>query len=56
LVWPHDANRRLLWEGGGDAWFWIHAAQTIVFTALSILAFLRLARVTQPMRTVGVWA
>jgi membrane protease YdiL (CAAX protease family) len=53
LVWPHDANRRLLWEGGGDAWFWIHAAQTIIFTALAILAFLRLARVTERMRTVG---
>jgi len=53
LVWPHDANRRLLWEGGGDAWFWIHAAQTIIFTALAILAFLRLARVTECMRTVG---
>ena len=53
LVWPHDANRRLLWEGGGGAWFWIHAAQTIIFTALAILAFLRLARVTERMRTVG---
>jgi len=53
LVWPHDANRRLLWQGGGDEWFWIHAAQTIIFTALAILAFLRLARVTERMHTVG---
>jgi len=53
LVWPHDANRRLLWQGGGDAWFWIHAAQTLIFTALAILAFLRLARVTERMHTVG---
>jgi membrane protease YdiL (CAAX protease family) len=53
LVWPHDANRRLLWEGGGDAWFWIHAAQTIIFTALAILAFLRLARVTERRHSVG---
>lgn len=50
-VWPHDANRRLLWEGGGDAWFWIHVTQTIFFTALTVLAFLRLARVTEGMHT-----
>jgi membrane protease YdiL (CAAX protease family) len=53
LVWPHDANRRLLWQGGGDAWFWIHAAQTIIFAALAILAFLRLARITERMRAVA---
>lgn len=52
-VWPHDASRRLVWEGGGDAWFWIHTAQTIVFTALAILAFLRLARVAERMHSVG---
>jgi membrane protease YdiL (CAAX protease family) len=54
LVWPHDTNRRLVWDGGGDAWFWIHAAQTIIFTALAILAFLRLARVTERTHTGGV--
>jgi len=54
LVWPHDTNRRLVWDGGGDSWFWIHAAQTIIFTALAILAFLRLARVTERTPTGGV--
>jgi membrane protease YdiL (CAAX protease family) len=53
LVWPDDAKRRLLREGGADAWFWIHAAQAIIFTALAILAFSRLARVTQLVSTVG---
>ena len=53
LVWPYDAKRRLFREGGADAWFWIHAAQGIIFTALAILAFSRLAGVTQRVRAVG---
>lgn len=47
LVWPYDAARRLVWEGGADRWFWIHAAQAIIFTALAIPAFVRLARVSK---------
>jgi hypothetical protein len=35
----------------GDAWLWIHAAQIIVFGALSIAAFSRLARLTEPTRS-----
>ena len=50
LVWPHDANRRLVSEGGADTWFWIHVAQAVLFTALTIPAFLRLARVSEPCR------
>jgi CAAX prenyl protease-like protein len=34
----------------GDAWLWIHTAQIIVFSALSIAAFVRLARLTDPTR------
>ena len=45
LVWPYDATRQLVWEGGADRWFWIHIAQAIIFTALAIPAFVRLARV-----------
>jgi membrane protease YdiL (CAAX protease family) len=45
LVWPHDAARRLVWDGGADGWFWLHAAQAVVFTALAIFAFRRLAHV-----------
>ena len=51
LVWPHDADRRLVLEGGADAWFWIHVAQTVLFTALTIPAFFRLARVSEPQRS-----
>ena len=46
LVWPNDAQR-LRGIGAVDAWFWIHAGQTIIFTALAIMAFKRLVRVTQ---------
>jgi membrane protease YdiL (CAAX protease family) len=50
LIWPHDATRRQVWNSGTDAWFWIHVAQAIIFTALAILAFKRLARVTERVR------
>ncbi len=46
LVWPHDTTRRLVGEGGADAWFWIHVSQALAFTALAILAFRRLARIS----------
>jgi membrane protease YdiL (CAAX protease family) len=51
LVWPGDALRQAL--GGSDAstWFWIHLAQTLVFAALAILAFSRLARATKALPT-----
>ena len=44
LIWPHDASRRLVTEGGADLWFWVHIAQAAIFTALTLLAFGRLAR------------
>lgn len=44
FVWPHDATRRLFSESGGDRWFWVHAAQAIVFGVLSIWAFRQLAK------------
>jgi len=47
FVWPRDANRRLVSEGGADLWFYVHVAQVIVFTALGILAFRRLAKVAR---------
>jgi membrane protease YdiL (CAAX protease family) len=46
LVWPHDAGRRLVSEGGADAWFWVHVAQVVVFGGLCLWANLRLARAT----------
>lgn len=44
LVWPHDADRRLVSESGADTWFWLHAVQAILFGTLAIWAFRRLAR------------
>lgn len=45
LVWPNDAARRLVSEGGADIWFWMHVMQVLIFTPMAILAFRRLARV-----------
>jgi membrane protease YdiL (CAAX protease family) len=45
LVWPHDAMRSIVWETGADAWFWVHIAQAVVFTFLTVVAFRRLSRV-----------
>ena len=50
LVWPYDASRRMVWNGGADPWFWIHVAQAIVFTALAIPAFMRVAKLSEPLR------
>ena len=44
LVWPYDPVRPLIGESGPDAWFWIHAAQAMVFAVLAIVAFIALAR------------
>jgi len=46
LIWPRDAARRLVLQSGTDHWFWIHAAQAIVFTVLAVWAFRRLAKVS----------
>jgi membrane protease YdiL (CAAX protease family) len=45
LVWPYDAARRLVSDGGPDPWFWLHVAQTIAFAGLAVWAFLRLKKV-----------
>jgi membrane protease YdiL (CAAX protease family) len=46
LIWPQDAARSLVANAGTDSWFWIHVAQSVVFTILAICAFQRLARVS----------
>ncbi len=48
LIWPHDAGRRLVWEGGTDIWFWVHAVQAVVFAALTVWAMRRLANECRP--------
>ena len=45
LIWPYDSQRRLIWEAGPDAWFWIHVAQAAIFTVLAVLALRRLASI-----------
>ena len=37
LIWPRDAARVLVTEGGADKWFWLHVMQAIVFTALAVV-------------------
>jgi len=44
LVWPGDVVRQWVGSGTSDLLLWIHVAQTLVFAALAILAFARLAR------------
>lgn len=50
LVGPYDAQRRLIWETGGNTGFWLTVVQAIVFSILAILAFSQLARVTKRVR------
>jgi membrane protease YdiL (CAAX protease family) len=52
FVWPRDAARRLIWDSGADAWFWVHVAQAAIFTGLAIMAFRGLARVSRGVRSV----
>lgn len=49
LVFRADIER----QSSSDAWLWIHATQIIVFGVLSIAAFVRLRRLTEPSRSVG---
>ena len=44
FVWPFDSRRAVVWSTGTDWWFWIHAAQAVVFSVLAVLAFRRLSR------------
>jgi membrane protease YdiL (CAAX protease family) len=53
LVWPYDAQRRLVWETGANTGFWLTVVQAIVFSTLAILAFSQLARVTKLVRDLG---
>ena len=49
LVFRADVVR----QSNSDAWLWIHATQMIVFGVLSIAAFARLRRLTEPSRADG---
>lgn len=47
FIWPQDAHRQLIWQSGADAAFWIGVGQTVVFTALGALAFVRLTQLAK---------
>jgi len=47
LIWPYDSTRRLISQGGPIGWFWLHAAQTIVFAIAAILVFTKLKGLSQ---------
>ena len=48
LVWPADAGRRLVGEGGADGVFFAAAALTVACSVLWYVAFRRLLRATEP--------
>jgi membrane protease YdiL (CAAX protease family) len=43
VIWPGDASRHVLSQGGPDLYFWIALAQLVVFAGLGLVAFRRLA-------------
>jgi membrane protease YdiL (CAAX protease family) len=43
LIWPNDAQRTVGAAALDDHWFWLHAAQVVVFAALAMAAYRRLA-------------
>lgn len=45
VIWPRDAARPVVADVAINNWFWIHLAQAIVFTVLTLWAFQHLARV-----------
>jgi membrane protease YdiL (CAAX protease family) len=48
FVWPFDSRRPLVGNAVTDWWFWVHAAQALVFSVLAVLAFRRLSSVAKP--------
>jgi hypothetical protein len=54
LVWPYDAQRQSIWETGANTGFWINVAQVIIFSTLAVLAFRRLAKVTNHVCSIEV--
>jgi membrane protease YdiL (CAAX protease family) len=53
LIWPQDHARLLVWQHGADVWFWLHAAQVLLFGALAAVAFRQLARLRLRDRAAG---
>jgi membrane protease YdiL (CAAX protease family) len=55
-VWPQDAGRRLVTEGGADAGFYAALALVVVCGALCGAAFRRLLRATEAAPAIGAGA
>lgn len=53
LIWPNDASRKPIFEGGTDRFFWIDVAQAVIFTVLAILAFAKLATTSRKESALG---
>src|SRR5712692_7593260 len=53
LVWPYDAQRLPVWETGANTSFWLTVAQAVIFSALALLAFRHLARITKDIHAGG---
>ncbi len=47
FIWPNDARRPLVLQVGADGWFWVSGAQMLIGAVLALLAFRRLAALTQ---------
>jgi membrane protease YdiL (CAAX protease family) len=47
LIWPNDATRPYVFHDGAGVSFWLYVAVAVIFTALAILAFRQLHRVTR---------
>jgi membrane protease YdiL (CAAX protease family) len=56
FVWPFDVGRPLAGHALTDSWFWLHAAQTLVFSVLTLLAFRWLSRVDKSRNAVAAAA
>ena len=37
LLWPRDSTRQAVFDGVPNVWFWIHAAQALIFTVITAL-------------------
>jgi membrane protease YdiL (CAAX protease family) len=51
LVWPRDAGRRLISQGGAGPWFYADLAMVVIFAGLCILVLARLALATKSSPT-----
>jgi membrane protease YdiL (CAAX protease family) len=47
LLWPRDPTRQAVFRGGPNVWFWIHAAQALIFTVITVLLLQNTRRVAR---------